>query len=43
VDTKSHVPMHVQLEEQIMHLILTGKLKVGSRWPIIGAIAAFCG
>ena len=41
VDSKSHVPVHVQLEEQIKHLILTGGFAVGSRLPSIRALAGF--
>ena len=41
VDSKSHVPVHVQLEEQIKHLILTGKFTVGSRLPSIRALAGY--
>src|SRR3954470_22572683 len=39
VNSKSHVPVHVQLEEQIKHLILTGGFAVGSRLPSIRALA----
>lgn len=41
VDLKSHVPVHVQLKEQIKHLILTGGFEVGSRLPSIRAMAGF--
>jgi GntR family transcriptional regulator len=41
VDLKSHVPVHVQLEEQIKHLILIGNFEVGSRLPSIRAMAGF--
>jgi GntR family transcriptional regulator len=41
INVKSHVPVHVQLEEQIKHLILTGKFEVGSRLPSIRAMAGF--
>src|SRR3712207_9172293 len=41
INSKSHVPVHVQLKEHIKHLILTGKLEVGSRLPSIRAMAAF--
>jgi GntR family transcriptional regulator len=41
IDQKSHVPVHVQLEEQIKHLILTGRFEVGSRLPSIRAMAGF--
>ena len=39
VNSKSHVPVHVQLEGQIKHLILTGNFEVGSRLPSIRAMA----
>jgi DNA-binding transcriptional regulator YhcF (GntR family) len=41
VNIKSHVPVHVQLKEQIKHLILTGTFGVGSRLPSIRAMAGF--
>ena len=41
VNSKSHVPVHVQLEGQIKHLILTGNFAVGSRLPSIRAMAGF--
>ena len=41
VDSKSHVPVRVQLEEQIKHLILYGKLEVGSRLPSIRELAGY--
>lgn len=41
INTKSHVPVHVQLEQQIKHLILTGGFEVGSRLPSIRAMAGF--
>ena len=41
IDQKSHVPVHVQLKEQIKHLILTGNFEVGSRLPSIRAMAGF--
>src|SRR5918993_3518332 len=41
INSKSHVPVHVQLEGQIKHLILTGNFKVGSRLPSIRAMAGF--
>jgi GntR family transcriptional regulator len=41
INLKSHVPVHVQLEEQIKHLILTGRFEVGSRLPSIRAMAGF--
>jgi GntR family transcriptional regulator len=41
INSKSHVPVHVQLEEQIKHLILTGSFQVGDRLPSIRALAGF--
>jgi GntR family transcriptional regulator len=41
INLKSHVPVHVQLKEQIKHLILTGDFEVGSRLPSIRAMAGF--
>src|SRR5918997_356025 len=41
VNPESHVPVHVQLEEQIKHLILTGGFGVGSRLPSIRALAGY--
>jgi GntR family transcriptional regulator len=41
INMKSHVPVHVQLKEQIKHLILTGTFGVGSRLPSIRAMAGF--
>ncbi len=41
INQKSHVPVHVQLREQIKHLILTGNFEVGSRLPSIRALAGF--
>jgi GntR family transcriptional regulator len=41
IDSKSHVPVHVQLEEQIKHLIFTGGFAVGSRLPSIRALAGY--
>ncbi len=41
INSKSHVPVHVQLEEQIKHLILTGEFGVGSRLPSIRALAGY--
>jgi GntR family transcriptional regulator len=41
INSKSHVPVHVQLEEQIKHLILTGGVAVGSRLPSIRALAGY--
>src|ERR687893_647675 len=41
INQKSRVSVHVQLEEQIKHLILTGNFAVGSRLPSIRAMAGF--
>lgn len=41
IDQKSHVPVHVQLEEQVKHLILSGRVGVGERLPSIRALAGF--
>jgi GntR family transcriptional regulator len=41
INLKSHVPVHLQLKEQIKHLILTGTFEVGSRLPSIRALAGF--
>src|ERR687894_326444 len=41
INSKSHVPVHVQLEEQIKHLILTGSFQAGDRLPSIRALAGF--
>src|SRR4028119_886313 len=41
INSKSHVPVHVQLEEQIKHLVLTGGFAVGSRLPSIRALAGY--
>ncbi|MDP8950728.1 MAG: GntR family transcriptional regulator [Actinomycetota bacterium] len=41
VDSKSHVPVHVQLEEQIKHLILAGGVAGGDRLPSIRALAGY--
>jgi DNA-binding transcriptional regulator YhcF (GntR family) len=41
INSKSHVPVHAQLEGQIKHLILTGNFEVGSRLPSIRAMAGF--
>ena len=41
INQKSHVPVHVQLKEQIKHLILTGNFEAGSRLPSIRAMAGF--
>jgi GntR family transcriptional regulator len=41
INLKSHIPVHLQLKEQIKHLILTGTFEVGSRLPSIRALAGF--
>ncbi len=41
VNSRSHVPVHVQLQEQLKHLILTGELVVGSRLPSIRMLAGY--
>src|SRR5919199_3879158 len=41
INQKSHLPVHVQLKEQIKHLILTGRFEVGSRLPSIRALAGY--
>ncbi|WP_273841617.1 GntR family transcriptional regulator [Rubrobacter calidifluminis] len=41
VDSKSHVPVHVQLEEQIKHLILAGSFGPGERLPSIRELAGY--
>ncbi len=41
INLKSHVPVHVQLKEQIKHLILSGNFEVGSRLPSIRAMAGY--
>ena len=41
VNSRSHVPVHVQLKEQLKHLILTGDLAVGSRLPSIRMLAGY--
>src|ERR671917_1423119 len=41
INLKSHVPVHVQLKEQIKHLILSGNFEVGSQLPTIRAMAGF--
>ena len=41
INLKSHVPVHVQLGQQIKHLILAGNFEVGSRLPSIRAMAGF--
>lgn len=41
VNSRSHVPVHVQLQEQLKHLILTGNLTVGDRLPSIRMLAGY--
>jgi GntR family transcriptional regulator len=41
IDQKSHVPVHVQLKEQIKHLIFEGRFEVGGRLPSIRALAGY--
>ena len=41
INSKSHVPIHVQLEGQIKHLILAGRFEVGIRLPSIRALAGY--
>lgn len=41
INSKSRVPIHVQLEEQIKHRILAGGFAVGERLPSIRALAGF--
>ncbi|MBA3472756.1 MAG: GntR family transcriptional regulator, partial [Rubrobacter sp.] len=41
INSKSHVPVHVQLEEQLKHLILSERFEVGSRLPSIRALAGY--
>lgn len=41
INAKSHVPVHVQLKEQIKHLILAGNFEVGSRLPSIRELAGY--
>ena len=41
LDSKSYVPVHVQLKEQLKHLILSGELEVGARLPSIRALAGY--
>src|ERR671917_2964 len=41
INLKSHVPVHLQLEQQIKHLIMTGGFRVGDRLPSIRAMAGF--
>lgn len=41
INSKSQVPVHLQLEQQIKHLIMTGGFGVGDRLPSIRAMAGF--
>lgn len=41
LNLKSHVPVHVQLREQLKHLILSGELRTGSKLPSIRALAGY--
>jgi GntR family transcriptional regulator len=41
INSKSRVPVHVQLEEQIKHLIMSRRLEAGDRLPSIRALAGF--
>lgn len=41
LNLKSHVPVHVQLREQLKHLILSGELEVGGKLPSIRALAGY--
>lgn len=41
LNSKSHVPVHVQLREQLKHLILGGELGVGDKLPSIRALAGY--
>ena len=41
INSKSYVPVHMQLAQQIKHLILAGSLEVGDRLPSIRAMAGF--
>lgn len=41
LNTKSRVAVHVQLEEQLKHLILSGEIDVGEKLPSIRALAGF--
>ena len=41
INSKSHVPVHVQLKQQIKHSILAGTFGVGSRLPSIRVLAGF--
>lgn len=41
INLKSRVPVHLQLEQQIKHLIMTGGFGVGDRLPSIRSMAGF--
>lgn len=41
INSKSRVPVHVQLEEQLKQLILAGKFEAGGRLPSIRALAGY--
>ncbi|QIN82391.1 GntR family transcriptional regulator [Rubrobacter tropicus] len=41
INLKSRVPVHLQLEQQIKHLIMTGGFEVGGRLPSIRAMAGY--
>ena len=41
INSKSHVPVHLQLGQQIKHLIMTGGFEVGDRLPSTRAMAGF--
>ena len=41
INLKSHVPVHVQLKQQIKYLILAGSFGAGDRLPSIRAMAGF--
>ena len=41
LNAKSPIPVHVQLEEQLKHLVLSGELGVGEKLPSIRALAGF--
>lgn len=41
INLKSRVPVHLQLEQQIKHLIMTGGFEVGDRLPSIRSMAGF--
>ncbi len=41
INQNSYLPVHVQLKEQLKHLILSGELEVGERLPSIRALAGY--